>query len=177
MTVRRLLVARHAATAPYAPEGDPARPLLPAGSEQARSAGAALADRGLVPDLALVSSALRTQQTWAGVSAGLGTQPQAWTEDRIYQNDPGVLLAVLADVPDEVSTVLLIGHAPAVPALAYDLTAPGDGERDRELLASLVERFEPMTIADLSLPAAVTWSDLVPASATLNAIHRPPPAT
>lgn len=183
MPERRLLLARHATTAAYAPAGDASRPLLPAGEAQARLAGAWLGSAGLRPDLALVSSAQRAQETWAGVSAGLGAvdadQPDAaevpaWTEDRIYVNDLTSLFAVLAEAPDEVATLLLVGHAPAVPALAYDLADSSSADTDRDALKTVVERYETMTIAELTLPSDIRWSTLAPGTAALRAIHRFP---
>lgn len=173
MTDRTLLLARHATTASFAPGGDRSRPLLPTGHQQARDAGEWLRETGRVPDLALVSSTVRTQQTWEGIVAGLGSEaPQQRTEDRIYENDTSSLLAVIADSPDDAATLLLIGHAPAVPALAYDLTDSGAAETDRDALLELPQRYEPMTIATLTIADLDSWSDLVPGTAILRSTHR-----
>lgn len=173
MSERTLLLARHATTAAYAPGGDLARPLLPTGQEQSLAAGQWLRQHGLVPDLALVSSATRTQQTWTGMVEGTGQgELEAWSDDRIYQGDTADLRAVIGEAPDEATTVLLVGHAPTVPALAYDLTDPDAAGTDREELGALLDRFAPMTIAVVILPATLTsWSDLTPGTATLRSTH------
>ena len=60
---RRLIVMRHAKAEPFAPS-DHARPLTYRGIASARDVGDHLRDGGLAPDYAIVSSALRTRQTW-----------------------------------------------------------------------------------------------------------------
>lgn len=63
--MRRLILLRHAKTEPDAASGkDRDRRLDERGHEDAATIGGWLADHDLVPDLALVSTATRAQQTW-----------------------------------------------------------------------------------------------------------------
>ena len=63
---RRLIVMRHAKAEPFAPS-DHARTLTDKGLASARDAGAHLRDTGVKPEYAVVSSAVRTRQTWDAV--------------------------------------------------------------------------------------------------------------
>ena len=61
----RLLLLRHAKSAYPAGVDDHDRPLAARGRAAAPVIGRYMADQGLVPDLAVVSTARRAQQTWA----------------------------------------------------------------------------------------------------------------
>ena len=76
------------------------------------------------------SPAERTRETWARVSAELGTAapgPAAVTFDRrAYDADAQGLLYLVAEQPDEAGTVLTVGHNPASHQLVVELTGrPG----------------------------------------------------
>ena len=72
MTAKRLLLIRHA----KAKQGnrDIERPLARRGRDDARVIGEWL-DRHAVPDLAVISPAVRTRQTWECALAALPTDP------------------------------------------------------------------------------------------------------
>ena len=71
--MHRLILMRHAQAESSAPSGgDEARPLSAAGRAEALLMGRALAERGLKPDLALVSTAVRTRQTWEQMHDAFG---------------------------------------------------------------------------------------------------------
>jgi phosphohistidine phosphatase len=71
--MHRLILMRHAQAEPSASSGgDKARALSPAGRGEAVLMGRALAERGLKPDLALVSAATRTRQTGEHMHDALG---------------------------------------------------------------------------------------------------------
>ena len=66
---RTIIVMRHA----KAEQGGPSdfeRQLTDRGMADAAAAGTWLAERGVVPDHALVSAAVRTQQTWEALADG-----------------------------------------------------------------------------------------------------------
>ena len=67
--MQRLILMRHA-QAERAPSGgeDIDRRLTPAGAADARLMGRLLAEQKLIPDQALISSAIRAQETWAAAS-------------------------------------------------------------------------------------------------------------
>ena len=63
--MQRLILMRHGdAERPHTGTADFDRALTPEGRSESRAVGRALAEAGYRPDLALVSSAARTLQTW-----------------------------------------------------------------------------------------------------------------
>lgn len=126
---RRLLVMRHAKSA--WPEGvaDHDRPLGPRGLRDAPAAGRFLAENGGPPDLVLCSPARRARHTWELAAAELGSPVPTPTlhEPRLYGADGDELLDVLHGVPDEVATLLLVGHNPGLEDLVLLLSAGADG--------------------------------------------------
>jgi phosphohistidine phosphatase len=122
--MKRLLIMRHAKSswdAPDLPDHD--RPLNGRGRKTAPRMGAWLAEQGLVPDLALVSSATRAQQTWDLVAGALPRPAPARTEPGIYEAEPETLVEILHGAPDEAATVIMVGHEPGVSEFARLMAA------------------------------------------------------
>lgn len=119
--MQRLILMRHAEAVGSAPSGlDRDRALSPRGRSEARSVGRALAARGLQPDLALVSAATRTRQTWDLVREGLA-DIELRAEPALY-NAPAETLRVHAERAGLVADcVILIAHNPGIHQLAMDL--------------------------------------------------------
>ena len=112
MQPRRLLLIRHAKAADGPVDVD--RALTGRGRGQAAAIGTWLADAGFAPDRALVSPARRAAQTWEQAAAHLGAAPEHEVESRIYDNTVEALLAVIADAPDGVQTLAVVGHNPSI---------------------------------------------------------------
>lgn len=127
---RRLLVMRHAKSA--WPEGvaDHDRPLGPRGLRDALAAGRFLAEHGGPPDLVLCSPARRARRTWELAASELDSPvpTPAVHDPRLYGADDAELLDVLHGVPDEVATLLLVGHNPGLEDLVLLLAAGTDAE-------------------------------------------------
>lgn len=165
-TPRRLVVMRHA-KAEGAAVSDVERPLAPAGTVAAGEVGSWLAAHGLVPDVALVSSALRTRETWAAVRAGAGWDVDAEELHALYTASAETALDLVRTVPAQARVVLVVGHNPTVAMLANLLE---DGEGDDEATAALtVEGYPPGTVTVFDVDPA--WSDLRFSGATLRAHH------
>ncbi|MCA5893461.1 histidine phosphatase family protein [Isoptericola sp. NEAU-Y5] len=132
--VRRLVLLRHAKAEPgRGVVTDDQRPLALTGRKQASRVGMALTAARLVPDLALVSSALRTRQTWDLASAHLDGAADVVLQvrDELYESSVKDVVALLRDVPDHVRTVLVVGHEPTMAATAAHLA--GEGSDDAAL--------------------------------------------
>jgi phosphohistidine phosphatase len=112
-TMRRLILLRHTKSDWPAGMVDFERPLAARGRRAAPLMGRLLIDRGLVPDRVVVSPAARTVETWALASAGLVQLPPGEQDGRIYEAPAYELANVIRETPDEVGTLLLVGHNPA----------------------------------------------------------------
>ncbi|MBC3844396.1 histidine phosphatase family protein [Streptacidiphilus sp. 4-A2] len=166
-TSRRIIVLRHAkADWPAVPDFE--RPLADRGRREAPAAGRWFAGLGLMPDLALCSSAERTRETWKLFAHELPTRPRTVYEDRLYEAAPGQLIEVLQELPEEVGTVLLVGHNPGVQGLAEVLA----GEHDEDTLPRLRATGFP-TAAVAVLTVDVPWKALERGVARLTSFHAP----
>lgn len=127
------------------------RPLSERGRSDARAAAGWMADQGEAllgaQPLVLVSSAVRTQQTWTIVSSGL--RHASRTEGRLYEASDPAYLEVLREGLLESTTVMAIGHNPATEALARTLAADVDSDAYR----SMMRRFPTSAIAVIDLPS------------------------
>ncbi|MFE6866123.1 SixA phosphatase family protein [Kitasatospora sp. NPDC057692] len=148
-TGRRIVLIRHAQAERETPV-DQERRLDERGREEASRAGRWLADCGVVPDLARVSAARRTGETWERVSAELLTrQPGAVHEQGLYdvsvavhrrEAGVGALVPLVRETADEVRTLALVGHNPSLHELVGLLTGTtGRTEAQDEVLRRVTE--------------------------------------
>ncbi|WP_225754237.1 histidine phosphatase family protein [Actinotalea sp. Marseille-Q4924] len=135
---RRLVLLRHAKAEVSAALRDDMRPLALRGRRQCGDVAAHLTAAGLLPDVVLVSSALRTRQTWELVRAGLGdVAARVEVTDRLYLAGVAELLDVLREVDEDARTVLVVGHEPTVSAAAARLAGEGEAEHLAQVRAGL----------------------------------------
>lgn len=154
-----LIVLRHGKSDWSGGEPDCLRPLARRGRRQVPEAGRWLADHVGAIDLAVVSPAERTRETWRLAAAELAVLPPVREDDRVYAGTADSLLIVLRELPHEVETVVMVGHNPGV----------------EELVASLTGRWVPMptsALAVIDLPGP--WSTAGDIAAELRAQGRPP---
>jgi phosphohistidine phosphatase len=164
---RRIIVLRHAkADWPAVPDHE--RPLADRGRKDAPVAGRWLAGTGIIPDLALCSTAERTRETWKLFAHELPTRPRTVYEDRLYDAAPGQLIEVLQEVPEEVGTVILIGHNPGVAGLTEVLTGGHEGDTLPRLQSG---GFPTSGIAVLAVD--LPWKSLEPGVAHFTTFHTP----
>jgi phosphohistidine phosphatase len=130
----RLMLLRHAKSEKA--EGsmrDRDRPLNDRGRSDASLIGAYIAHHELAPDLAVVSAAQRTRETWECVAAALPTAPAASFDERLYNAGAEAIFAVLKDTKSKVRSLLVVGHNPGMHELARLLIASGDVEQRERL--------------------------------------------
>ncbi|MDV3124449.1 histidine phosphatase family protein [Mycobacterium sp. 21AC1] len=167
MSTRTLLLMRHAKS-DY-PDGvaDHDRPLAPRGIREAALAGDWIRAHAPTVDAVLCSTAVRTRQTLerTGIDA-----PVEYAE-RIYDATPGTLIAEINGVeprfdqaPD---TVLVIGHEPAMSAVALGLSDGANADAAERI--SL--KFPTSSIVVLRTHGP--WDQLALGSAELVTFHVP----
>jgi len=152
--MRRLVILRHAKAVPHGAAPDFDRVLASRGLEDAAAVGRYLADEQILPDLALVSPALRTRQTWETAAPSLGDTDVRF-EDAIYDASPAALLHLVRQAPAAVRTLILVGHNPGTAQLARDLVGHGD----RYAFARLRTKFPTAALAVLDF-ATDDWSSV-----------------
>jgi len=134
--MRRLILFRHAKTERDAPSGrDQDRRLDERGREDAAAMGRWLAQRRYRPDLVLVSTAARAEQTWMLVEDDLsGTRVEYVPE--LYGADPSDLLRIIRGVDlENPATLMIVAHNPGLHELALALIT-GDDSAVRRTLAN-----------------------------------------
>ncbi|MBR1219735.1 histidine phosphatase family protein [Bradyrhizobium sp. U87765 SZCCT0131] len=136
--MRRLLLLRHAKTEKDGPTGrDRDRRLDERGHRDAQDIGAYMAQGGLVPNHAFVSTAVRTRQTWDIVAK---EWPAAAVDhlDELYGAEPGALLGIVrAAVGDDPRTLLVIAHNPGLHEFALALAGSGNAAARQALQDNL----------------------------------------
>jgi phosphohistidine phosphatase len=165
--MRRLLLLRHGESAGPPGIDDLDRPLARLGREAARRMGHYLADEDLRPDLALVSPARRTEETWTLVKESLGPVPSR-SEPRIYEAPPDRLLEVVNGVEPDFGSVLVVGHNPGLEELLHLLIPL----QDRYGHAGAITKYPTAGLAVIDVPA-MDWDGLSPRSARLDRFVTP----
>lgn len=158
---RRLILMRHAKAEPFATT-DHDRVLTERGKKDAADAGRHLAERSMLPDHAVVSSAKRARETWAAVAEGAGSDLGAVFDDATYTGSPDVVMEALSAVPAAAGTVIFVGHNPTTAYLAH-LLEDGEGEPDAQ--AQLLQGYPPGCLAVLEVE--VPWAELGPETGRL----------
>jgi phosphohistidine phosphatase len=117
MAERRTLILMRHATAGHAATRDHDRPLTDHGRQEAADAGRWI--RASLPPIGAVlcSTATRTRQTLAAA----GIQAPVSYQDGLYGGGTEDILELLRRVPETADTVLVVGHAPGIPAAAAAL--------------------------------------------------------
>jgi phosphohistidine phosphatase len=102
---------------------DHERPLAKRGRQDSARMGGYMAASGLVPDLAIVSTARRGQETWKLARPAFVTAIAQQDERRIYDASAGSILDVIQEADSNVHKLLLVGHNPGLHDLALKLIA------------------------------------------------------
>lgn len=144
--------------------GDASRGLSRNGRAQAREMADLL--RSTRIELVLCSTATRAKETTAllGLSAPIRHLP------RLYNASSRQVLAELASVDDSVHSVLVVGHAPGLPSLAYSLATP---DSNAAALAMVRPVFPPATLVALEFFGG--WSNLSQARVFTALLTQPSP--
>jgi phosphohistidine phosphatase len=162
---RTLWLLRHAQTEDSRPgHKDADRRLTSRGEDQARGVGEVLGSEGVRVDAVLCSSALRARQTLTLLGVSSTTSDVA---ERYYTAGTDTLMEAIRELPDEVNTALVVGHAPALPGVAYELA-------NREISEpaawdAIDGRYPAATLARLDFDGP--WANLD--SAALTDVHTP----
>jgi phosphohistidine phosphatase len=158
--MKRLVVVRHAKATHKPGFADADRPLTGRGRRDAKAAGEWLLGQRLIPDQVLCSTSCRTRQTWDQLAAALaaGQDLEIQYDSRLYEAADDDVLDIIGATPDDVRTLMIVGHNPAMEQVAASLTGQGD-------LA-----FPTTAIAVIDLGS---WARLVPGAGSAHAFWTP----
>jgi phosphohistidine phosphatase len=162
---RTLLLLRHAKSDYPQGVADHERPLAPRGEREATLAGDWLRANAPAVDAVLCSTATRTRQTLARTRIDA---PVDYV-DRLYDATPGAVIEEINRVGPDVETLLVIGHEPAMSAVALGLaTADGSNTTAAERIST---KFPTSAIAILR--TGEPWDQLTLSGAALVGFHVP----
>ncbi len=137
-----LILFRHAKAGHAAPgQDDFDRPLTRRGAIDAAAAGRIIAVHR--PDLALVSQARRTQETWAIASEALPFQPRLEVDPELYLCSVDRIAERIGEMPGDVGTLVVVGHNPDLHHLALRLRGADETQQGR----ALDGKFPPASVA------------------------------
>jgi phosphohistidine phosphatase len=161
--MKRIYLLRHAKsswTQPDVPDHD--RPLAGRGRRAAKAMAKHMRAQELVPELVLCSTARRARETLEGIEPALG-RGRVRVEGELYGASAHELLARLRRLPDDVGSVLVIGHNPGLHELALELAGPAP---------ELAGKFPTAALASLAFDGSV-WGELGPEATELVELTRP----
>jgi phosphohistidine phosphatase len=116
----------------------------------------------LRPDLALVSPARRTRETWTLVAAAFPDLPPHQTDARLYMATAEGLLDFVRAADANATTLLILGHNPGLEEFARMLVRDGDKEAIKRLAGS----FPTAALAVIDF-VADDWTELQPQEGAL----------
>ena len=152
MSERTLLLMRHAKSDYPTGVADHERPLAPRGTREAALAGEWLRTNAPTIDAVVCSTATRARETWSRT----GLDATVTFTNRLYDAVPATVIDEINRVGDDVATLLVIGHEPAISNVALGLAgASGSNQGAAERIST---KFPTSGIAVLQTD--VPWRDL-----------------
>lgn len=150
-----LMLLRHAkAKRPGDGVEDFDRKLSRRGREAATELGKLMRREHLAPDLAFVSAAKRTRQTWERIAEELAAQVPAQEARALYLAGPARIMDAVHRAPAEARRIVVVGHNPGMENLCERLVGEArafptcalaiiafDGEDWRQVERGRLERF------------------------------------
>jgi len=161
--VKLLYLLRHAKSSwsdPGLP--DPERPLAPRGRRATTALARHLRREDIQPALVLCSPARRTVETFERIASAFGAGVTLLVDAELYGASGEELVHRLHEVPEDVSSVMVIGHNPGLQNLAILLAGVGEPRA----LERLRTKFPTGALATLATPND-SWRALEPGRARL----------
>lgn len=151
---KTLILFRHAKSSWVDDVEDHERTLAERGRKAAPVMAKWLVSEGLKPSVALVSTAKRTQETWALVAPDLGKVTKRDVAE-IYEAPSWRILDAIHAVEPSVEGLIIVGHNPGMEELARMLLKGDGGEAE----ARLRKKFPTAAIAVLEIPVD-DWTEV-----------------
>ncbi len=171
ISLKTLHLLRHAKAADReSSESDAERPLSDRGILACQAIAAHLAAISFSVDRVYCSPARRTKETYNLIKDSLGNAAVSFRE-KLYLISASDLLEMIAEVPEKVSSIMVIGHNPGLHMTALRLTRCAKEGAATDLDA-MTRKFPTGALCSLEFEAE-SWSDVVRDSGTLISFIRP----
>ena len=168
--MKRLTLLRHAKSGD---DGSVARDfdrrLNAKGRRAARAIGRHLRERAVTFDRVVASPAVRVVETIEELATGRAAAIDPQWEKDIYLATARELLEIVRRTPDEVGSLLLVGHNPGLEELVLCLVPDRDEDATRD---KVEEKYPTASLAEIEL-AIDRWGDAAAGAGTLAGFVRP----
>ncbi|WP_443971884.1 SixA phosphatase family protein [Sphingobium sp. CR28] len=155
--MKRLILLRHAKSDwSDGAMRDFDRPLNSRGERAARLMGRWAAQQALSCDMVVASPAVRVRETLDHFRVAFPVCPGPHWERRLYLATAATLLEIVHEFPQQIDTVMLVGHNPGLEDLILDLVADDGLSTMRH---SVEEKFPTASIAALDCDV-LDWHDV-----------------
>ena len=125
--MKTLLILRHAKSSWDQPGlRDHDRPLNPRGRRDAPRMGRFLAERDLVPDRIVSSTAVRAHSTAELAAAEFDREVEIETTSDLYHASPDAYVDVVEAMGGAEERLMVVGHNPGITSLVWQLTGEGE---------------------------------------------------
>ncbi|UXN62794.1 SixA phosphatase family protein [Phyllobacterium zundukense] len=148
--MRRLMLLRHAKSGRPDNVDDHARPLAERGRRECPLMGIYMVEQGLLPDLAIISTARRTMETWELIRTAFPKDITQIIEARLYDASAKAILDVIHETPPDVKALLVAGHNPGLHDLALGLIRTGSQHN----LSRLQQKYPTAALAVIDFGAS-----------------------
>ncbi|HEY8216922.1 MAG TPA: histidine phosphatase family protein [Acidimicrobiia bacterium] len=161
--MKLLYLLRHAKSSWSDPDlRDLDRPLAPRGRRATAALAGHLRRADIQPALVLCSPARRTIETFERIASAFDTEVTLLVDDELYGSSAEELMHRLRDLPETLSSVMVIGHNPVLQTLAVLLAGGGEPSALERLRAKLPTG----ALATLAIPDD-SWRAIEPGRARL----------
>ncbi len=141
------------------------RPLAKRGRKAGKLIAAHMRRARIAPDALVCSPAMRTEQTLELIRPSLPGRTAVWRDGRIYGASWEELIGIVGELPEDMTSAMLIGHNPGIGTLAGIVADEGE-DLDR-----VRRKYPTGALATLSFEGG--WQQLRPGVARLEAFVRP----
>ena len=143
------------------------RPLNGRGRKAATAVGREMHERGLTPDLVLLSPSARTTETLARVEKGFGASFEKVEKPAIYLAEAGTLLDLIRCAPANAEHLMVVGHNPGMQELVRALA-----KEPRDLLEEAGAKFPTGALVEIRFDVG-DWPDVSPGSGSIRSFLKP----
>lgn len=128
--MKRVIIVRHAKSVQYGYDNDFHRDLTDRGINDAEKISSTLKKKGIIPDLVIASPAKRTMHTANIFCKNLGYELNSIRQEPTFYDAATThdFIEVIQELPENVQTVCIVGHNPAVYYLVSNLMKYFNGD-------------------------------------------------